>query len=113
MNDKLLLNKLQNTVLEVSNSMITPVFSNDRYLEFFSKSSGKGNAARFLMDFLKVPIAHTAGIGDADNDISMLQAVGYPVAMCNGSKEVKKNASYITLEDNNHNGIIELIKNFF
>ncbi len=35
-------------------------------------------------------------IGDNLNDLSMLEKVGYPVAMENGAEEVKKIAKYVT-----------------
>jgi hydroxymethylpyrimidine pyrophosphatase-like HAD family hydrolase len=44
------------------------------------------------------------GIGDSGNDLSMLEKVGYPYAMANGSDIVKKTAKYHTTRYN-QNGL--------
>ena len=41
---------------------------------------------------------------DDYNDITMLNAVGYPIAMGNAQSEVKQIAKYI-IKDNNENGV--------
>lgn len=43
-------------------------------------------------------------IGDNLNDLSMLEKVGYPVAMENGVEEVKKIAKYVT-DTNENSGV--------
>ncbi len=43
-------------------------------------------------------------IGDNLNDLSMLEKVGYPVAMENGAEEVKKIAKYVT-DTNENSGV--------
>ena len=43
----------------------------------------------------------------------MIRAAGIGVAMCNGMDEVKAAAQYITKNDNNHDGIAEVVEQFF
>ena len=40
--------------------------------------------------------AEIAAVGDSDNDLAMLRAVGCPVAMGNASREVKEAADFVT-----------------
>ena len=40
--------------------------------------------------------SETTAIGDAENDIEMLQNAGFSIAMGNASDEIKKNAQYVT-----------------
>ena len=51
--------------------------------------------------------------GDQDNDISMLQTAGIGIAMCNGSDGAKKAAAKVTVCDNNHDGLVPFLEEFF
>ena len=57
--------------------------------------------------------AAAVAVGDAANDLTMIEAAGIGVAMANGTDEVKKIANYITTRDNNHDGIAEVAEKFF
>ena len=50
-------------------------------------------------------------VGDAENDLDMIEYAGLGVAMGNASESVKKIANYITA-DNNNDGIAEVIEKF-
>ena len=50
-------------------------------------------------------------LGDNLNDISMLERVGYPVAMDNAAPEVKAVAKYIT-DSNENSGVGKAIMKF-
>lgn len=88
---------------------LTTVFSCPEYLEFVDYRSGKGSAVRYVCDLYHIPVADAYAAGDADNDFSMLTAVGNSIAMINGSEEVKAIASIVTKEDNNHDGLVEIL----
>lgn len=88
---------------------IMTLFSNDKYLEFVDYRSGKGNAVRNVCEIFGVPAAEAYAAGDANNDLSMLEAVGNSIAMINGSSEVKAVSSIITTEDNNHDGLADIL----
>ena len=51
--------------------------------------------------------------GDMDNDISMLEAAGTGVAMANATDGVKAIADIITAADNNHDGLVPVLQDFF
>lgn len=85
------------------------VFSNPYYLEVFSKESGKGNALRWLCDYLGIPVSNSFAAGDAQNDLSMLNAAGTSIVMCNGAEDVKQQADIITTRTNDECGLADII----
>ncbi len=87
-------------------------FSCDQYLEFLPEGINKGSAVRFLCDYLDISLDNTLAAGDAENDITMLQAVKLPCVMKNARPEMYPYAAYITKRDNNHSGIAEIIQKF-
>lgn len=98
------------SIADWAEDKIQYIFSNDRYLELFVKEAGKGNAVRFVCDYFNIPLSDTYAAGDADNDISMLQAAGCGIAMKNATPEVQKAADVITLKDNAEDGLAELMQ---
>lgn len=87
-------------------------FSCKEYLEIVVKGMNKGNAVRRLCGLMGVDIANAVAVGDAANDLSMIRAAGIGVAMANGTEDVKAAADYITRNDNNHDGIAEVVEKF-
>lgn len=81
-------------------------------LEVVAVGMNKGAAVSALCGLLDIPVENTVAAGDQANDISMLRAAGVGVAMANGTAEVKAAADYITVRDNNHDGIEEAIRKF-
>lgn len=88
-------------------------FSNDYYLEVLPKNTGKGTAVLWLTDYLSMPHSHTFAAGDEDNDISMIKAAAHGIAMKNATTEVKAAADIITENDNNHDGLKEILDKYF
>ena len=62
------------------------------------KGSSKGDALLRLADYLGIPEANTFAIGDNDNDVSMIEAAHYGIAMGNATEKAKKAAYYITAD---------------
>lgn len=89
------------------------IYSSDKYLEIFPKAASKGNAMYSLCSYLGIPLSDTLAAGDQENDLSMLLAAGTSVAMCNGSSAVKEQADWITQTDNNQDGLVPILKQFF
>lgn len=87
-------------------------FSCKEYLEVVPKGVHKGNALIHMCNLLGFDVADSIAAGDAENDISMLQAAGIGCCMANGVDAVKQIANYITEHDNNHDGIAEIVQKF-
>lgn len=88
---------------------ITMIYSNPYYLEFFPSASGKGAAVKTLCKLLDINPYFSVAAGDAQNDISMIEAAGFGIAMCNGSEDVKMAATTITAYDNDHDGLAHVL----
>lgn len=89
---------------------IQTIYSNDMYLELFHHTAGKGNALRFVCEYYGVPLSDAYAAGDAENDISMLEAAGTGIAMLNASDRVKQSADVITVLDNDKDGLADLMR---
>lgn len=93
-----------------SQDKIQTIYSNDKYLELFRLDAGKGNALRFVCDYFGEPLSNAYAAGDAENDISMLQAAGCGIAMCNAPDPVKTAADVVTRFDNDQDGLAETMR---
>lgn len=81
------------------------------FLEQINKESGKATGLAALAKYLNVSKDEIIAVGDAENDLDMIEYAGLGVAMGNASESVKKIANYITA-DNNNDGIAEVIEKF-
>lgn len=102
---------------------ITPIFkelykdeyavlrSSKIFLEFLNLNTNKGEALKFLANYLNVDMKNTMAIGDADNDIPMIKEANFGVAMENSFKEVFKYAKFIT-KSNLESGVAFAINKF-
>ena len=88
--------------------IVDEISENSSYYEkWFSVSNvrcSKGNALKFLSDYLNIPIENTIAIGNDKNDISMFEVAGLSVAVANASDDIKSKADYITLS-NDEDGV--------
>ena len=105
--------KLQKDLEAAMGGKVDTFFSNPTYLEVVPAGMSKGEAVKMLCAMLDVPVENAVAVGDAANDISMIAMAGTGVAMANATDEVKAIANYITLCDNNHDGIAEVVERFF
>ncbi|MBO4863773.1 MAG: HAD family phosphatase [Eubacterium sp.] len=103
--------KFREMIEERYGDILNLMYSNDYYLELIPKESGKGNALLRLAEYLGVKTENTIAAGDADNDISMIQAAGLGVAMINASDTTKAAADVVTESDNNHDGLQAILEN--
>ncbi|MDD2969447.1 MAG: Cof-type HAD-IIB family hydrolase [Lachnospiraceae bacterium] len=92
---------------------IMMVFSNPCYLEFLPADSGKGEALKAVCEHLSIPINHCMAAGDAENDLTMIEAAGTGIAMANAEPELKEAADFVTYHSNNEDGLLPFIISFF
>lgn len=91
---------------------ISIVYSNPNYLEFIPAASGKGSAVKTLCGILNIHPYFSLAAGDAQNDMSMIEAAGIGIAMINGNEDVKFAATLITSKDNDHDGLAHALVDF-
>ncbi|MCM1088432.1 MAG: Cof-type HAD-IIB family hydrolase [Muribaculaceae bacterium] len=110
LHDKSRLIAFCDAISEWASDKIQYIFSNEAYLELFVKEAGKGSAVRYLCDYFQIPLSDAYAAGDAENDISMLEAAGCGIAMQNAAPNVKKAADVITPKDNDNDGLAEFMQ---
>lgn len=91
---------------------LTFAFAETTALEGSPKGISKASGLRELCEFLKIDISETVAVGDAPNDIEILQAAGIAAVMGNASAEIKKFADFVT-DDNDNDGIFKVIEKYF
>ena len=85
------------------------VVRSQKYLvEVLTKGVNKAFGLEKLAQKLNIQPSEIAAIGDAANDIEMLEYAGLAIAMGNGSEEVKAIANIVT-DTNENNGVIKVI----
>lgn len=77
-------------------------------LECSPLGTSKATGIKKLCEILNLSTDNVIAVGDADNDLEMLGAVGFPIAMGNGNEHVKAVAKAV-VADNDHDGTAEAI----
>ena len=87
------------------------VVRSQKYLvEVLTKGVNKAFGLEKLVQKLNIQPSEIAAIGDAANDIEMLEYAGLAIAMGNASEEVKVISDIVT-DTNENNGVIKAIDN--
>ena len=87
------------------------VVRSQKYLvEVLTKGVNKAFGLEKLAQKLNIEPSEIAAIGDAANDVEMLEYAGLAIAMGNASEEVKAIADIVT-DTNENNGVIKAIDN--
>lgn len=81
------------------------------FLEIINKEGNKGVGLKALSDYLNITKEEVIAVGDAGNDLDMIEYAGLGVAMENAIEEVKSISQFIT-KNNNEDGIAEVINKF-
>ncbi len=86
----------------------SPINHRNIWLEIYSRNINKGNAAKFLCDYLKIPHSQTIAIGNDYNDLSLLEFVKYPFVVDN-SPGILKQKFPVTVH-HNESAVAEVIR---
>lgn len=78
-------------------------------IDTVNKNRSKGTAVKEILAHLSKKNLPTYGFGDGPNDIELLQACDYKIAMGNGINQLKEMATYITGK-NTDGGIVQALK---
>lgn len=82
------------------------------FLELVPKGIDKAQSLLRLLGKLNLTAADMMAFGDGYNDLSMLKLAGVGVAMANAAPEVRANADYVTLS-NEEDGVAAAIEHFY
>jgi len=91
---------------------LTMVRAEKTGLEASPSGITKARGLEILCGHLGIPLEQTAAVGDAPNDLEVLQTAGLSAAMGNAIDEVKQVCD-VVVADNDHNGVLEVIQKFF
>ena len=86
--------------------------SSGRYLEINPKGVNKGEAIRWLCDYLKIKKENTMAIGDSFNDIAMIESVGFGCAVAGSTEDLKKISNYVCEKKFTEGAVKEVIEKF-
>src|SRR4051794_10083894 len=91
--------------------MVTVLHADDDLLQIMDKRVGKAVALKKVAQSYGVDPSEIMAIGDAPNDVGMLQLAGVAVAMDNAHPLVKKVADWIAPSNDDH-GVHEALKRY-
>ena len=88
------------------------VRSSPWYYELLPKGATKGAGLMRLADILGIKHKNTIGMGDNENDLSLVQDAGLGIAVANAAEIVKRAADMITVDNNSHavRAVVEYLK---
>ena len=110
MGDEVQLNEFETFIPEEWRDEFYVVRSQKYLVEVLTKGVNKAFGLEKLAQKLNIQPSEIAAIGDAANDIEMLEYAGLAIAMGNASEEVKAIADIVT-DTNENNGVIKAIDN--
>ncbi|REH96061.1 Cof-type HAD-IIB family hydrolase [Staphylococcus felis] len=103
------LEKIERVKARLSEKSNLEVSSSSRgNIEITHADAQKGTAVASIAEKLGISLEDTMAIGDNLNDKSMLERVGYPVAMANAIPELKEHAKFVT-DTNEKSGVAKAI----
>ena len=94
-----------------SNPAVTTVSGGYNNLEFTRADVNKGVGLQKMAQLLDIPVEQTMAVGDTENDLAIIRAAGFGVAMGNATAAVKSAADYITTS-NDEDGVATAIAHF-
>lgn len=112
LHDQELMKTFSDAISQELSHEVTVMTSTPRFVEMIPATSGKGSGVKWLCNYLNIPLENALAAGDEMNDISMLEAAGISIAMQNGRDYVKEIATITTEEDNNHDGLVPILRKY-
>ena len=103
--------KAENELSEILGDRMDIFRSAPFFLELVPKGIDKAKSLLRLLSKINLPPADMIAFGDGYNDLSMLKLAGMGVAMQNAAPEVRAEADYITLS-NEEDGIAAALEHF-
>jgi len=100
--DPRIIARLEPLLLQDFSEHVTIVKQSDELLQIMDRRVSKAVALRKLATFYEVPMEQVMAIGDAPNDVGMLQIAGVAIAMDNAHKVVKSVADWVAPSNDDH-----------
>jgi len=82
-------------------------------IDIMSANTNKSIALKHLCDLTDISLDNVMSFGDNTNDLEMLQESGIGVAMKNAKQSIIDNADVVTKHDNDHDGVLNTLEEYF
>ena len=108
------LNKILKEIKEVKifDNKVDYYLTQNQFLEFNNLSVSKGEALKWLCNYLNIDIKETIAIGDSYNDVSMIKEAGIGACVKSANDDIKKVSDYICEKDFFEGSVKEVIEKF-
>ena len=107
--DNVPLHLVRQALRDIPGIALTQSFANN--VEVMPSGVDKGKGVALLAKSLGIAMDEVMALGDEENDVPMLRAVQYGIAMENGSAEAKAAAKYVT-DSNDRCGFAKAVEKF-
>jgi Cof subfamily protein (haloacid dehalogenase superfamily) len=94
--------RLESAIAQAYMDEVTVVRTDENLIQIMDKRVSKATALQIVAKHYGVRMREVMAIGDAPNDVGMLQSAGVAIAMDNAHKLVKKVAHWIAPSNNDH-----------
>lgn len=113
--------QLKNTDLDTAVDLLNEKYHDSIYaavsgfgsIDIMSSNVNKSLGLQHLTDALDMSLDNVMAFGDNTNDLEMLKEVGLSYAMKNAKQSILDIGDRITKHDNNHDGVLNSIGEFF
>jgi len=106
------LKEIENEIKNIMGDKIYSAYSRAIYFEVLNKGISKGHALSMLMEKKGIKKENILALGDAYNDVEMLETAGVSVIMENAEEELKKRFDHIA-PSNEESGLGRFLNEFF
>ena len=97
-----IISRLEALLVEEFNDQVTIVKTDDDLIQIMDPRVSKAVALKKVANHYGINMGQVMAIGDAPNDVGMLQLAGVAVAMDNAHAVVKKVADWVAPSNNDH-----------
>ncbi len=104
--------KIKEELSDVTKGIVDVSFSSYRYMEFMGVGVNKGNALKWLANYLGIDVSEVIAVGDNYNDLEMLESAGFSACVSSSYQIVKDVCDYVCENDYDQGAVKEVIKKF-
>lgn len=104
--------KIKDDLSDIIKDKVDVSFSSYRYMEFMGIGVNKGNALKWLAQYLGIDESEVIAIGDNYNDIEMLECAGLSACVSSSYQIVKDVCDYVCANDYDQGAVKEVIEKF-
>lgn len=109
--DKKYLEEVREELKKINGVKISSSWANN--IEIVPEGINKASSLEYLCKNYGFSLDNLMSFGDNNNDIEMIEHSKVGVAMSNATNELKQKSNFITDFDNNHDGIMKFLKQYF